>query len=78
MMVLFLLFFATASGVIVIAIDPGDDDVMHRPPRDPKVSIANRTSIMLWLLDAAALFVAASCRSSSVPTTRAPPTPPPR
>ena len=37
MMVLFLLFFATASGVIVIAIDPGDDDVMHRPPRDPKV-----------------------------------------
>jgi len=59
MMVLFLLFFATAAGVIVIAIDPGDDDVMHRPPRDPKVPIANRASIMLWLIYAAALFVGA-------------------
>ena len=34
-MVLFLLFFATASGVVIIAVDPGDPDVMHRPPRDP-------------------------------------------
>ena len=34
-MVLFLLFFATAIGVAIIAIDPGDPDVMHRPPRDP-------------------------------------------
>jgi Ca2+-transporting ATPase len=32
---------------------------MHRPPRDPKVPIANRTSILLWLLYAVALFVGA-------------------
>ena len=31
-MVLFLLFFATAIGVAIIAIDPGDPDVMHRRP----------------------------------------------
>ena len=37
-MVLFLLFFATAVGVIIIAVDPGDPDVMHRPPRDPAVT----------------------------------------
>ena len=37
-MVLYLLFFATAAGVVVIAVDPGDPDVMRRPPRDPKVT----------------------------------------
>ena len=36
-MVLYLLFFATAVGVVIIAVDPGDPDVMHRPPRDPAV-----------------------------------------
>ena len=41
-MVLFLLFFATAMGVVIIAVDPGDPDVMHRLPRDPSVPIANR------------------------------------
>ena len=41
-MVLYLLFFATAVGVAIIAVDPGDPDVMHRPPRDPKVPITNR------------------------------------
>ena len=35
-MVLYLLFFATAFGVVIIAVDPGDPDVMHRPPRDPE------------------------------------------
>ena len=58
-MVLFLLFFATAVGVVVIAVDPGDPDVMHRPPRDPKLPIANRGAITMWLVYAAALFVAA-------------------
>ncbi len=57
-MVLFLLFFATAVGVIVIAVDPGDPDVMHRPPRDPKLPIANRVAITMWLVYATALFVA--------------------
>ena len=37
-MVLYLLFFVTVAGVIVIAIDPGDPDVMSRPPRDPKLA----------------------------------------
>jgi Ca2+-transporting ATPase len=58
-MVLYLLFFATAIGVVVIAVDPGDPDVMHRPPRDPKVPITNRGAILTWLLYAAVLFVAA-------------------
>ncbi len=58
-MVLFLLFFVTVPGVIVIAMDPGDPDVMHRPPRDPKVPIANRAALLSWILYAAALFVAA-------------------
>ena len=41
-MVLFLLFFATAAGVVIIAVDPGDPDVMNRPPRDPSLPITNR------------------------------------
>ena len=58
-MVLFLLFFATSAGVVIIAVDPGDPDVMHRPPRDPKVPITNRTAIAFWILYAAVLFLAA-------------------
>jgi Ca2+-transporting ATPase len=58
-MVLYLLLFATAPGVLVIAIDPGTADVMHRPPRDPKVPITNRGAVMLWVIYATALFVAA-------------------
>ena len=45
-MVLFLLFFATAGGVVIIAVDPGDPDVMHRPPRDPAVPITNRAAVV--------------------------------
>ena len=59
LMVLYLLLFATAAGVVVIAVDPGDPDVMHRPPRDPKVPISNRTAITLWVVYAVALFVPA-------------------
>jgi P-type Ca2+ transporter type 2C len=58
-MVLYLLFFATAGGVIIIAVDPGDPDVMHRPPRDPSVPITNRAAVVMWLVYAVALFVAA-------------------
>jgi Ca2+-transporting ATPase len=58
-MVLYLLFFATAAGVVVIAVDPGDPDVMHRPPRDPKVPITNRDAVLTWLLYASVLFAAA-------------------
>jgi Ca2+-transporting ATPase len=59
LMVLYLLLFATAAGVVVIAVDPGAPDVMNRPPRDPKLPIANRAAIVSWVLYAAALFVAA-------------------
>jgi Ca2+-transporting ATPase len=58
-MVLFLLFFATASGVVIIAVDPGDPDVMHRPPRDPGVPITNRSAVTMWIVYAFVLFVGA-------------------
>jgi Ca2+-transporting ATPase len=58
-MVLYLLFFATAVGVAIIAVDPGDPEVMHRPPRDPKVPITNRTSVLTWIVYAGVLFLAA-------------------
>jgi Ca2+-transporting ATPase len=58
-MILYLLFFVTVSGVVVIAVDPGDPEAMHRPPRDPKVPITNRTAVVTWIVYAAVLFVAA-------------------
>jgi Ca2+-transporting ATPase len=58
-MVLYLLFFVTAAGVVVIAVDPGDTGVMSRPPRDPKVPITNAAAIGFWLLYATVLFLAA-------------------
>ena len=58
-MVLFLLFFATASGVVIIAVDPGDPDVMHRPPRDASVPITNRAAVTMWVVYAVALFAGA-------------------
>jgi len=59
LMVLYLLFFVTAAGVVVIAVDPGDPDVMSRRPRDPKLPIANRPAITSWVIYGFALFVAA-------------------
>lgn len=58
-MVLYLLFFATASGVVVISVDPGDPDVMHRPPRDASVPITNRFAVVMWVVYALVLFLAA-------------------
>lgn len=58
-MVLYLLFVATATGVVIIAVDPGDPDVMHRPPRDPGVPITNRGAVMTWIGYALVLFLAA-------------------
>src|SRR4029450_13268429 len=55
-MVLYLFFFATAIGVIIIAVDPGDPQVMHRPPRDPAVPITNPRAVLFWLLYAVVLF----------------------
>src|SRR3954453_7122621 len=59
-MVLYLLFFATAIGVVIIAVDPGDPDVMHRPPRDPAVPITNQSAVVKWLVYALVLFLAAA------------------
>ena len=58
-MVLYLLFFATAAGVVVIAVGPGRSRRHAAPPRDPKVPITNRQAIMTWVLYAAVLFGAA-------------------
>jgi len=58
-MVLFLLFFVTSAGVVIIAVDPGDPEIMKRPPRDPKVPITNRAAISFWVLYATLLFLAA-------------------
>ncbi|HVN60980.1 MAG TPA: cation-translocating P-type ATPase [Gaiellaceae bacterium] len=59
LMVLYLLVFVTSSGVVVIAVDPGAPDVMHRPPRDPNQPITNRSAITLWAVYAVTLFAAA-------------------
>src|SRR4029453_899106 len=49
-MVLYLLFFAPAGGVVITPVDPGDPDVMHRPPRDPSVPITNRSAVIGWVV----------------------------
>ncbi len=59
LMVLFLNFFISVFPVIVIAVDPGDPDVMKRPPRDPQVPITNRPAVTRWVLYGAVLFLAA-------------------
>ena len=59
LMVIYLLVFVTASGVVIIALDPGDPDVMHRPPRDPKLPITNRTAVIFWIVYGSVLAAAA-------------------
>jgi len=59
LMILYLLFLVTVPSVTIIAIDPGDPDVMHRPPRDPTIPITNRAAMTSWLIYGAVLFVAA-------------------
>ena len=47
-------------GVVdIIAVDPGDPDVMHRPPRDPSVPITNRAAVVMWIVYAFVLFLVA-------------------
>jgi P-type Ca2+ transporter type 2C len=77
-MVLYLLFFVTSAGVVVIAVDPGDPDVMSRPPRDPKLPITNRGAILLWLCTPASCSSPRSPRSSPGRTNRASTRPAPR
>jgi P-type Ca2+ transporter type 2C len=59
LMVLFLNFFISIFPVIVIMVDPGDPDVMKRPPRDPKVPITNPAAMTRWVLYGATLFLTA-------------------
>jgi Ca2+-transporting ATPase len=59
LMVLFLNFFISVFPVIVIALDPGDPDVMSRPPRDPKVPITNRPAVIRWVIYGGVLFLSA-------------------
>jgi Ca2+-transporting ATPase len=75
LMVLYLLVFVTVAGVVVIAIDPGAPDVMHRPPRDPKVTISNRGAVTLWVVYATTLFVAALIPLVAGPDDPSPSTP---
>ena len=71
-MVLYLLFFVTVAGVVVIAQDPGDPEAMHRPPRDPKVPITNRNAVVMWVVYGATLFVAALIPLVAGPDTPSP------
>jgi Ca2+-transporting ATPase len=59
LMVLFLNFFVAVFPVIVIMMDPGDPDVMKRPPRDPSVPITNREAIVRWVIYGSVLCAAA-------------------
>jgi Ca2+-transporting ATPase len=59
LMILYLLVFVTVPGVVVIALDPGDPDVMQRPPRDPKLPIANRSAVIMWVVYGAVLAAGA-------------------
>ena len=58
-MILYLLFFVTVAGVIIIAIDPGDPNVMKRPPRDPHVTISNKNAVVMWVVYAVVFFIGA-------------------
>jgi Ca2+-transporting ATPase len=59
LMVLFLNFFISVFPVAVIALDPGDPEIMNRPPRDPNVPITNRAAVTRWVLYGGVLFLAA-------------------
>jgi Ca2+-transporting ATPase len=58
LMVLFLNFFISVFPVMVIMLDPGDPEIMHRPPRDPKVPITNRAAVTRWAIYGSVLFLA--------------------
>ncbi|MBC2641159.1 MULTISPECIES: cation-transporting P-type ATPase [unclassified Rhodococcus (in: high G+C Gram-positive bacteria)] len=49
LMVLFQHFFITLFPVAVIMLDPAPPDLMNKPPRDPRLPIANRGAFVQWL-----------------------------
>jgi Ca2+-transporting ATPase len=59
LMVLYLNFFIAIFPVVVVMLDPGDPDVMKRPPRDPSIPITNRPAVLRWSLYGGVLFLAA-------------------
>lgn len=59
LMVLFVSFFIVIFSVMAIAQDPGDPDVMLRPPRDRSVPITNLAAMASWGVYALVLFAAA-------------------
>jgi Ca2+-transporting ATPase len=58
-MVLFVGLFVIVFPVLVVAGDPGAPDIMTRPPRDPKVPIANGAAVSRWIVYGAVRFFAA-------------------
>ncbi len=50
LMVLFQNFFVTLFCVAVIMLDPPPPNLMDKAPRDPKLPIANRRSLVQWIL----------------------------
>lgn len=59
LMVLFLNFLVASVPVFIIIGDPVGEGIMSRPPRDPKVTIANTSSVLRWLLYGFVIFVTA-------------------
>ncbi|MFB8145676.1 cation-translocating P-type ATPase [Microbacterium sp. NPDC056003] len=55
-MVLYLNFFVTIFPVIVIMLDPVPDGIMQQPPRDPKMTIANRRAVVMWFFYGLLIF----------------------
>jgi Ca2+-transporting ATPase len=58
-MVLFLNFFTTMFPVVAIMLDPVPDDIMSRPPRDPRETIARPAAVLRWVLYGTLMFVTA-------------------
>ncbi|MFB8387321.1 cation-translocating P-type ATPase [Microbacterium sp. NPDC055910] len=57
-MVLFLNFFVTLFAVLAIAADAQPPGIMDRPPRNPKLGVANGGALAEWGLYGAAIFLA--------------------
>ncbi|PJI94164.1 cation-translocating P-type ATPase [Luteimicrobium subarcticum] len=50
LMVLALNFFVAIFPVVAIILDPADPTIMSRPPRDPRLGVANARAVRQWLL----------------------------
>ncbi|GAA1928008.1 cation-transporting P-type ATPase [Microbacterium aoyamense] len=57
-MVLFLNFFVTLFAVFAIAADEAPPGIMDRPPRNPKLGVANAGALAEWGLYGFAIFLA--------------------